>query len=281
MSRFLKKAAVASAVALAFSGSVFAAPTPISNGVVSAIVNDSGTFSSLSYTGTEFIAHGTPMSYYWLNAGGSSFVADNASSTNPLFALTSGAGSVAFSASAGGLVFNQTISLIGSKAVVSVVLSNETTAAIGSVTWGVGFDPDQGIPVAPSTFSTFNSIVGQGSAAAAKAVDLDDPYKIVTLRNTTDAGAFAIEAQIGPGCCGPVDPVSILGGGIQGVGSYGLSDSSLNLAYDIGSIAAGTSVTIGYEYVFAVPEPETYAMLLAGLGLMGFVARRRQRKLAA
>ena len=30
-----------------------------------------------------------------------------------------------------------------------------------------------------------------------------------------------------------------------------------------------------------VPEPETYAMLLAGLGLMGFVARRRQRKLAA
>jgi len=30
-----------------------------------------------------------------------------------------------------------------------------------------------------------------------------------------------------------------------------------------------------------IPEPETYAMLLAGLGLMGFVARRRQRKLVA
>jgi hypothetical protein len=30
-----------------------------------------------------------------------------------------------------------------------------------------------------------------------------------------------------------------------------------------------------------IPEPETYAMLLAGLGLMGFVARRRQRNLAA
>ena len=29
-----------------------------------------------------------------------------------------------------------------------------------------------------------------------------------------------------------------------------------------------------------IPEPETYAMLLAGLGLMGFVARRRQRNLA-
>jgi hypothetical protein len=32
--------------------------------------------------------------------------------------------------------------------------------------------------------------------------------------------------------------------------------------------------------VTPIPEPETYAMLLAGLGLMGFVARRRQRKLA-
>lgn len=32
--------------------------------------------------------------------------------------------------------------------------------------------------------------------------------------------------------------------------------------------------------VAAVPEPETYAMMLAGLGLMGFVARRRKDKQA-
>jgi|SRR6185436_9623431 len=37
----------------------------------------------------------------------------------------------------------------------------------------------------------------------------------------------------------------------------------------------------GSFHVSPVPEPETYAMLIAGLGLMGFVARRRQRKLAA
>ena len=29
-----------------------------------------------------------------------------------------------------------------------------------------------------------------------------------------------------------------------------------------------------------IPEPETYAMMLAGLGLMGFVARRRKQRLA-
>lgn len=33
-------------------------------------------------------------------------------------------------------------------------------------------------------------------------------------------------------------------------------------------------------YITPVPEPETYMMLLAGLGLMGFVARRRQKALA-
>jgi len=32
--------------------------------------------------------------------------------------------------------------------------------------------------------------------------------------------------------------------------------------------------------VTAVPEPETYAMLLAGLGLMGTIARRRKAKSA-
>lgn len=32
------------------------------------------------------------------------------------------------------------------------------------------------------------------------------------------------------------------------------------------------------DAVAAIPEPETYALLLAGLGLLGFAARRRQRK---
>lgn len=36
----------------------------------------------------------------------------------------------------------------------------------------------------------------------------------------------------------------------------------------------------GDLYVSAVPEPETYGMLMAGLGLVGFVARRKAAKKA-
>jgi hypothetical protein len=38
----------------------------------------------------------------------------------------------------------------------------------------------------------------------------------------------------------------------------------------------GTTVSLTSTAVAAVPEPSTYAMLLAGLGAVGFIARRRK-----
>jgi hypothetical protein len=48
--------------------------------------------------------------------------------------------------------------------------------------------------------------------------------------------------------------------------------------------ARWTGASDGAESFFivstpAIPEPETYAMMLAGLGLLGFVARRRRERL--
>ncbi|MDP2070721.1 FxDxF family PEP-CTERM protein [Methylotenera sp.] len=48
----------------------------------------------------------------------------------------------------------------------------------------------------------------------------------------------------------------------------------VNFKYGINTNQVGTY--LGGVSVAAVPEPETYAMLLAGLGLIGFAARRRK-----
>ena len=57
------------------------------------------------------------------------------------------------------------------------------------------------------------------------------------------------------------------------VGLANFSSSSMN-----GSVSAQTFVNGNSSIAAAVPEPETYAMLLAGLGLMGAVVRRRRAR---
>ena len=47
------------------------------------------------------------------------------------------------------------------------------------------------------------------------------------------------------------------------------------------SISPSPTGESGGLVLAAIPEPETYAMMLAGLGLMGLVARRRKQKDAA
>lgn len=55
----------------------------------------------------------------------------------------------------------------------------------------------------------------------------------------------------------------------------GTATATFNLSpFDPG---AGKTTTFTLTQVPTIPEPETYAMLLAGLGLMGFIAKRRSK----
>jgi len=47
----------------------------------------------------------------------------------------------------------------------------------------------------------------------------------------------------------------------------------------MGVLGSGGGNQPGFQPTAAIPEPETYAMMLAGLGLMGFVARQRVKQI--
>jgi hypothetical protein len=50
--------------------------------------------------------------------------------------------------------------------------------------------------------------------------------------------------------------------------------------YSAVTLTFSNDTAMGFDNfsVTAVPEPETYALMLAGLGVVGFVARRRKTK---
>lgn len=93
---------------------------------------------------------------------------------------------------------------------------------------------------------------------------------------------FLTNPQCSPAGCFPTPGALLPGPGVGPLANW----TSLLIVYtnapdyhrDRASLINGSSVNFTtLAPAPAIPEPETYAMMLAGLGLMGFVARRRKK----
>jgi hypothetical protein len=108
--------------------------------------------------------------------------------------------------------------------------------------------------------------IGPASSVAAFAADLDNK-------------SFFELSVFGAKVIGPSSTINALVvGDTRSIPSIFLAPGN----YDF-QVFGTTSGTMGGGYSglisAAVPEPETYAMMLAGIGMMGFMVRRRQNRI--
>lgn len=242
--------------------------------VASGNFNNAGSDGTLglSYKGKEWINWGDHSSWTWLSSSHTGSV-NTQDGNNPLNAsiLASGSNFV-LNGFFDGLTFIQTATLNNPNQIgFTISLTNNTGKDITDVFWGVGLDPDISVAFGGG-YNTLNTILGLGANAS---VSASGSGQTLTLANTTSASAFDIAAYINGGnCCSSVNPATALAAG-QIVGHSTNGDDSISLAYKLGTIGVGKTISFGYS-VTAVPEPETYALMLAGLGLIGFTSRRRK-----
>lgn len=123
----------------------------------------------------------------------------------------------------------------------------------------LGSGPTSGTP-ATLTFS------GDGVGYISFLWGSPDLYNTLTVNSTDGSQSFTAASMLFPVTNGD----QAFNQSVQFLAASGSMITSLVFSSD------QNAFEVGRFSVTAVPEPETYALMLAGLGIMGFVARRRK-----
>ena len=137
----------------------------------------------------------------------------------------------------------------------------------GTVVTGDGWSPQWGVEVG-GIYAGFPSNKKNPGNAYALIFVPDDPLAALS-QSQIDKLAYA-------DCVPTAAGGMMMGGGMMGaVCMTGTSVAGYGMAGTMDGYPVSQTITA------AVPEPETYAMMMAGLALVGFMSRRRKAKAAA
>jgi hypothetical protein len=182
---------------------------------------------------------------------------------------------------------------------VTSVLSTQGLSAYGFGNWHLFNNTQSASTLSLSGLGTHTEMTLNFSLALWDSVDIGSDRFVIKVDDTTlydsiDFGNYYDSISHGPGT--HITPV-FTDHWAPNLGYSAWRDSAQTVSYTFAHTGSSANISFqypntqgGYDEAFgldnvtvsvnAIPEPETYAMMMAGLGLLGFAVRRRKQNAA-